>query len=97
MARHPDRLTVGIVGDFQPANSTHVATNDSLDHAAAGLSVELERRWIPTEALDTDSSRRLLEPLDGIWIAPASPYRSMGGALAAIRFAREGGRPLVGT
>jgi len=34
---------------------------------------------------------------DGIWIAPASPYRSMDGALTAIRYARERGVPLVAT
>jgi CTP synthase (UTP-ammonia lyase) len=33
----------------------------------------------------------------GLFIAPASPYRSMAGALAAIRFARERGVPLVAT
>jgi CTP synthase (UTP-ammonia lyase) len=32
-----------------------------------------------------------------VWIAPASPYRSMDGALRAIRYARERGVPLVGT
>jgi hypothetical protein len=30
-------------------------------------------------------------------IGPASPYRSMDGALAAVRLARERGVPLVAT
>jgi YD repeat-containing protein len=38
-----------------------------------------------------------LSRFDGLWIAPASPYRSMDGALTAIRYARERGVPLVGT
>ncbi len=38
-----------------------------------------------------------LAAYDGLWIAPASPYRSMEGALGAIRYARERGVPLVGT
>ena len=33
----------------------------------------------------------------GLLIAPGSPYRSMGGALKAIRVAREQGVPLLGT
>ena len=34
---------------------------------------------------------------DGLWCVPASPYRSMEGALLAIQFAREHGRPFLGT
>jgi len=33
----------------------------------------------------------------GIWCVPGSPYASMDGALNAIRFAREHGRPFLGT
>ena len=33
----------------------------------------------------------------GLWCVPASPYRSMEGALLAIRYARESGVPFLGT
>jgi CTP synthase (UTP-ammonia lyase) len=50
---------------------------------------------VPTDASgDWDEH---LAAYDGVWIAPASPYRSMDGALAAVRYARERGVPLVGT
>src|SRR4029079_14164917 len=39
----------------------------------------------------------LLARYAGLLIAPGSPYRSMAGALAAIRYAREQGVPLLGT
>ncbi len=84
------RARVGIVGDFQPKNPTHRFTNDALGH------VGLDFEWVPTEALEGDIEERLA-PYDGVWIAPASPYRSMDGALAAIRHARERGVPLVAT
>jgi len=83
------RVQIGIVGDFDPANRTHRFTNEALEH------VGLRFEWVPTDALG-DSDERL-GAYDGIWIAPASPYRSMDGALAAIRYARERGVPLVGT
>src|SRR5204862_344720 len=38
-----------------------------------------------------------LSPFDAIWCVPNSPYASMEGALCAIRFARESGRPFLGT
>ena len=81
---------IGIVGDFNAGNITHRFTNQ----ACADLGLTFE--WIPTDAIAGEAARYLAE-LDGIWIAPASPYRSMEGALTAIRYARERGVPLVGT
>lgn len=84
-------MPVGIVGDFDAANETHQATNRGL--ADAGLPFE----WVPTETVDPGRPRARLDRYRGLFIAPASPYRSMEGALAAARLARERGVPLVGT
>ena len=81
---------IGIVGDFNPKNRTHRFTNTALDHL--GLRFE----WVPTDAIEDEPETRLAG-YRGLWIAPASPYRSMDGALSAIRHARERGVPLVGT
>jgi CTP synthase (UTP-ammonia lyase) len=84
------RALIAIVGDFDSKNPTHALTNDALDH------VGLRFEWIPTEAIGGEPDG-LLARYHGLWIAPASPYRSMDGALSAIRYARERGVPLVGT
>jgi CTP synthase (UTP-ammonia lyase) len=81
---------VGIVGDFNPQNVTHRFTNDALGH------LKLSFEWVPTDQVPEAAARRL-GGYAGLWIAPASPYRSMDGALASIRYARERGVPLVGT
>jgi CTP synthase (UTP-ammonia lyase) len=81
---------VGIVGDFDPGNPTHRVTNEALQHLKLGFD------WVPTDQVPVEAERRLAG-YAGLWIAPASPYRSMDGALAAIRYARERGVPLVGT
>ena len=81
---------IGIVGDYNAGNITHQLTNQ----ACADLDLAFE--WIPTDAIVGEAEACLAE-FDGIWIAPASPYRSMDGALTAIRYARERGVPLVGT
>jgi CTP synthase (UTP-ammonia lyase) len=82
---------VAIVGDFDPQNHTHRATNEALGHA--GLRFE----WVPTTDVRPDRPQERLARYGGIFIAPASPYRSMNGALAAIRLARERAVPLVAT
>jgi CTP synthase (UTP-ammonia lyase) len=86
--RAPARIAV--VGDLNLENPTHRATNQAL--SALGLAHE----WVATDGVGDDAGARLAGHA-GLWIAPASPYRRMGGALAAIRHARERGVPLVGT
>ena len=81
---------VGVVGDFNPKNRNHLLTNAAFDH------VGLPFDWVPTNSI-RDAPEKRLARCDGFLIASGSPYRSMDGALAAIRYARERGVPLVGT
>jgi CTP synthase (UTP-ammonia lyase) len=82
------RPRVAVIGDYQPENETHAATDAALGH------VGLEFEWIGTDAVDPEDA---VAAHDGLWIAPASPYRNMEAALEVIRLARERGVPLVGT
>jgi CTP synthase (UTP-ammonia lyase) len=80
-----------LVGDYNPEVIAHQAIPKALELAADGTQVQ--PTWLDTEsALTAD-----LNAYDGFWCVPASPYRSMEGALRAIRFAREGNRPFLGT
>ena len=85
---------VGLVGDYDATVPAHLAVPIALRLAgdAAGVSVEFD--WIPTEEI-VDTSR--VRDFSALWCVPASPYRSMAGALIAIRFARENRRPFLGT
>jgi CTP synthase (UTP-ammonia lyase) len=85
------RDAIGIVGDFAPGEFTHQATNQALTHA------RLAFEWVPTAEVRPREPAARLAGYAGLFIAPASPYRSMEGALGAIRFARERGVPLVAT
>ncbi len=88
------RLT--IIGDFNPGNRSHIATNDAIEHCLRVLNQPVEYRWIGTEEVALRGGDRLAG-FSAFWIAPASPYRSMEGALLAIRTARERRIPLIGT
>ena len=90
-------IKIGIVGDFNPRSPYHIATNDSLNHAAAALSIAVNISWVPTESLDGVDVATMLKPFNALWCAPGSPYVSMSGALNAIRFARENDVPFFGT
>jgi CTP synthase (UTP-ammonia lyase) len=85
---------IALVGDHDPAVIAHQAIPHALALAANALGARVDADWIATESILDDA---ILEPFDGVWCIPASPYRSMDGALRAIRFARETGRPFLGT
>lgn len=92
-----------IVGEYNDAFLPHRATDAALKHAAASTNVELDPIWVSTSAFesptafDSTGAASLLQSADAFWIAPGSPYRSLAGALRAIRFARESHVPLLGT
>lgn len=85
---------IGLIGDFNATVPAHQAIPVALRLAGDALALAVDWEWIPTEDI-RDQAR--VSSFDGLWCAPASPYRSMDGALCAIRFARERARPFLGT
>ena len=86
---------VALIGDFNPDVVAHRVIPQALDLAAKQVGVSVTWDWVGTNTI-TDAPRQLAGH-GGIWCVPGSPYRSMDGALAAIRFARETRRPFLGT
>lgn len=89
------RINVAVIGDFDESYVPHAATNAAIRHSASALGIDASVAWLDTEALATD-----LDPIaraDVLWCAPGSPYRSLAGALAALRFGRENAVPTLGT
>lgn len=87
-------IRIALVGDHQPHVVAHRAIPRALALAAHALGARIAPTWLPTETI-TDARR--LADFDALWCVPATPYRSMEGALRAIRFAREHRRPFLGT
>jgi CTP synthase (UTP-ammonia lyase) len=85
------RPRAAVVGDYDPVNHTHAATDAALRHADVAFD------WISTVDVEQSGAEATLHSYAGVFIAPSSPYRSMAGALDAIRFAREREVPLVAT
>ena len=91
-----ESVRVGIIGDHDPGNATHAATEEALVHAAHALGVSAEVEWLPTDALERRAGESV-RLFDAILCSPGSPYRSLDGAVEAIRLAREDGVPFIGT
>jgi CTP synthase (UTP-ammonia lyase) len=85
------RALIAVVGDRNPSYAVHVATDRALTHGQHAPEIE----WLATDAIELRASD--LARYAGFLVAPGSPYRSMAGALLAIRHAREHRVPLLGT
>ncbi|WP_436777322.1 CTP synthase C-terminal region-related (seleno)protein [Yinghuangia sp. YIM S09857] len=88
-------LNVAVIGDHDASSPTHAATDAALLHSAAALGIGLKVRWFGTGSLESDVSE--IAWADVLWCAPGSPYRSLAGAVAALRYGREKGVPTLGT
>jgi len=84
-----ESAAIALVGDRDATVTAHPAIERTLDALGAAW------RWLPTPAVGDPTVS--LAHATGVWVVPASPYRSLEGALAAIRCARVSGRPLLGT
>jgi CTP synthase (UTP-ammonia lyase) len=87
---------IALVGDFNPAVNAHRAIPRAIQLAVAQTGQSVEAVWIGTTSLGPNLPAQL-SSFAAIWCVPASPYVNAGGALATIRFARESGRPFLGT
>ena len=85
---------IGLIGDHDATVLAHQAIPIALQLAEKALALAVAFEWVPTAEILQPSR---VANFDGLWCVPASPYRRMEGALLAIQFAREHGRPFLGT
>ena len=85
-------IEIGVIGDYNAGNPTHIATNEGIGHAAELLpSHVVKTTWLPTD------QRHRFNDFHGLLCSPGSPYKSLEGALRGIQCAREGTIPFLGT
>ncbi|MEP7038542.1 MAG: CTP synthase [Acidobacteriota bacterium] len=88
-------IKIGLIGDYSPQVTAHIAIPQALQLAADETECEVKETWLATDEILGNFKR--LSDFDARWCVPASPYKSMDGALAAIKFAREKDVPFLGT
>jgi CTP synthase (UTP-ammonia lyase) len=87
-------IAVGLIGDFDPDVTAHRAIPLAVAGAALEAGIDAQVEWVATDEIAAPSR---LARYAALWCVPASPYRSLDGALTAIRHARETGTPFLGT
>jgi CTP synthase (UTP-ammonia lyase) len=96
MQTTPAGARLALVGDHDPGVTAHRAIPLALGLAAESCGRSIEWTWVHTGTLTGDVAEQI-EPFDGIWVVPGSPYARAAGVVAAIRFARVQRQPFLGT
>jgi CTP synthase (UTP-ammonia lyase) len=87
--------TIALVGDYSERHTAHRAIPKALEMARDRLGADVRWEWVATRRIgDAD---RDLAGFAAVWLVPASPYENTPGAIDAVRWARAGGRPFLGT
>ena len=91
----PAAISIALVGDYTAESVAHRAIPPAIELAGQAEHQPVTWTWVPTATI-LDAPRDLAR-FAAVWVVPASPYVSMAGALAAIRWARETQRPIFGS
>jgi CTP synthase (UTP-ammonia lyase) len=89
-------IKILLIGDRSDSVIAHRAIPTALDLVSQKTSLLIRHDWLATDQIISADSVIAQNP-DAIWCVPGSPYRSMEGALTAIRCAREAQIPFLGT
>jgi CTP synthase (UTP-ammonia lyase) len=87
------KRSIAIIGEYTPTFPPHISTSAAIKDSCSASGLDIDGVWVSTEEID----KTLFERFSGIWVAPGSPYKNMGQALWAIRYARESGVACFGT
>ena len=85
---------IALVGDYGGHVTAHRAIPVALAMAAERSRADVAWEWKHSRSIGSGTD---LANYAGIWCVPGSPYENAKGVLSAIRFARESGRPFLGT
>lgn len=88
------RTKIAVLGDFNPAYSTHHALNDSIKQCNNFLKTDIQCDWIGTTVFNPDVVFNKL--YSGLWIASGSPYQNAENVISTIHYSRINNIPTFG-
>jgi CTP synthase len=98
-ARAPSRgrVRIAVVGKYTDLVDAYKSVQEALIHGGIANDVEVDIDWLSSEGFESeDGPGARLEVYDGLLIPGGFGSRGILGMLAAIRWAREEGRPFFG-
>ena len=96
--KYAKKIKVGLVAKYVGNDDTYICVTEALKAAAAWNEVEVEIDWINAEKLaaDDETSKKLLESVDGLVVPGGFGARGTEGKIAAAIYALENDKPYLG-
>lgn len=88
-------VTIGLIGKYVELQDSYKSILESFIHAGAENEVKVNIKSIHSEFIDIDSKKKV-EDLDGILVAPGFGERGIEGKIEAVKYARENKLPFFG-
>ena len=91
------KVRIAIVGKYVKLSDAYLSVIESLRHAAAAEMVDLEIKWVNSDAeIEQEGAEKFLSDVDGVVVPGGFGIRGIEGKIAAARFAREHRVPYLG-
>ncbi len=95
--QHPKgEVTVALVGKYTGIGDAYKSLAEALDHAGIANQVKVNTRWIDAGGFEKGDVEKALKDVDAILVPGGFGERGVDGKIAAIKYAREAGKPYLG-
>lgn len=95
--QHPKgEVTVALVGKYTGIGDAYKSLAEALDHAGIANQVQVNTRWIDAGGFEKGDVAKQLSDVDAILVPGGFGERGVDGKIAAIKYAREAGKPYLG-
>jgi CTP synthase len=95
--KHPERqVKVAIVGKYVMLSDAYLSVVESLKHAGAKLSTQVNIKWVLSEDIEKHNAETYLADVDGILVPGGFGDRGIEGKIAAAGYARKNNIPFLG-
>jgi len=96
--RQRPALTIGLVGKYVELHDAYLSVAEALRHAGWYHDVDVQIKWINSEALERmgEGYTEVLEDVDGIVVPGGFGHRGIEGKIKAANFARRNNKPYLG-
>lgn len=89
-------VTVAVVGKYVTLRDAYLSVAEGLTHGGLAHQVQVDIRWVDSEALEHQEVEHLLAGADGVLVPGGFGYRGVEGKVRAIQWARETETPFFG-
>jgi CTP synthase len=89
-------VNIALVGKYVELHDAYKSIAEAFIHSGAKNEAKVNVTWVPSEDVDEENVKELLENQNGILIAPGFGERGFEGKIAAAKYARENKIPFFG-